>query len=394
MKPLDQSVIENYIALATERLQDFSIPSTSDYEILYEPIQKDNLREYLVMAHAVIVESYREMNRRITNSNLYYRSEDSQRLYTCINSLKELQGKLAKTAYSFQINEDYTEILNNTLNFIGNGGSQIPSDWPIVDIPLKIPLFFQTTTLEIKHTASKEYSNLTYVGEGAFAKVYKFYDDFLGRELAIKVANVELEEKDLKRFRGEYDNLSNLDSPYIIDVYSYDTEKNSYTMEFMPHNLVSYYNSQTPSFDIRRRIAFQVFSAAEYIVSKGKYHRDLSPNNVLIREFDDGSIVAKISDFGLVKDKDFKLTSYDSAPKGTFIPPEVLNGEVPFRLYGVKQEIYELTRLVFFILTGNLTNDSDSVPINIRKAYNIGANSNQDQRPNDVNTLRKLFLGK
>ena len=88
------------------------------------------------------------------------------------------------------------------------------------------------------------------------------------------------------------------------------------------------------------------------------------------------------------------MTSYDSAPKGTFIPPEVLNGEVPFRLYGVKQEIYELTRLVFFILTGNLTNDSDSVPINIRKAYNIGASSNQDQRPNDVNTLRKLFLGK
>ena len=67
MKPLDQNVIEKYIALATERLQDFSIPSTSDYEILYEPIQKDNLREYLVMAHAVIVESERTTGKTCKN---------------------------------------------------------------------------------------------------------------------------------------------------------------------------------------------------------------------------------------------------------------------------------------------------------------------------------------
>ena len=95
--------------------------------------------------------------------------------------------------------------------------------------------------------------------------------------------------------------------------------------------------------------------AFKYIHSKNFLHRDISPNNVLVKLYDDVNVI-KISDFGLVKIQDSTLTSLNTELKGCFNDPGLLT--YGFSNYSMEHETYALTRLIIFVLTGkiNLTN--------------------------------------
>ncbi len=388
----DSPTIDNYIAQAREALCNISIPY-SEYLPLYTSVEDPSLQHYFSKAQSIIVASYRHMNAIVNKGSDHYHADESRQLYTCINSIKWLRDKLLNSSHEFQISPDYDEVFEHTLDFlVTSGGSKIPSDWGIVDLPLKICIFMMTSTVEINHPGTEMiYSNCTKVGSGSFATVYKTFDNFLNHYIAIKEANANLEEKEIKRFENEFKLLDNLDSPYIVDVYSYNANKKSYTMEYMPYNFDKYNELHNPSPEIRRKIALQILSALEYIISKGLFHRDLSPNNVLIRDYEDGSVVAKLSDFGLVKNPDFQLTKFDTNPKGTFIAPELSSGHISFKQYSIKQEVYALTRLLFFIVTGQYAPDKNT-PSHLQKAYNAGTHNDQDQRPDNIATVKGLFF--
>lgn len=388
----DSSTIDDYIAQAREKLNHIDI-SYLEYLSLYSSIEKPSLQHYFSKAQSIIVASYRHMNAIVNKGSNHYHAPQSSQLHTCINSIKWLRDKLLHTSHEFQVSPYFDEIFEDTLDFlITSGGSKIPSDWEIVDIPRKKCIFTMTSTIEFDHPSTEmSFSNYTKVGAGSFATVYKAFDKFLNRDIAIKKANANLEEKEIERFANEFTQLSKLKSPYIVDVYSYNAEKNWYTMEYMPYNFYTYNELQDLSPEIRRKIALQILSASEYIISEGLFHRDLSPNNVLIRDYEDGSVVAKLSDFGLVKNPDFKLTSYDTNPKGTFIAPELSSGHISFKQYSIKQEVYALTRLLFFIITGQYAPD-EQTPTYLQKAYNTGTHSDQDQRPDNIATVKVLFF--
>lgn len=388
----DSPTIDNYIAQAREALYPISIPY-SEYLPLYTNVEDPSLQHYFSKAQSIIVASYRHMNAIVNKGSDHYHADESRQLYTCINSIKWLRDKLLNSSHEFQVSPYYDETFEHTLDFlVTSGGSKIPSVWEIVDLPLKICIFIMNSTVEINHLGTEMiYSNCTKVGSGSFATVYKAFDNFLNRDIAIKEANADLEEKEIKRFANEFTQLSKLESPYIVDVYSYNADKNCYTMEYMPYNFYTYNELHDLNPEIRRKIALQILSASEYIISKGLFHRDLSPNNVLIRDYEDGSIVAKLSDFGLVKNPDFKITSLDTNPKGTFIAPELISGHTPFKQYSIKQEVYALTRLLFFIITGQYAPD-EQTPTYLRKAYNTGTHSDPDQRPVNIATVKSLFF--
>lgn len=388
----DSSTIEDYIAKATEELNRFDIPY-SEYLSLYSSVEDPSLQHYFSKAQSIIVKSYRHMNALVSKGGKHYHADESRQLHTCINSIKWLRDKLLNSSHEFQVSPYYDEIFEHTLDFlVTSGGSKIPFGWESVDLPRKKCIFTMTSTIEIDHTGTEmSFSNYTKVGSGSFATVYKAFDKFLNRDIAIKKANANLEEKDIERLANEFTQLSKLDSPYIVDVYSYNADKNWYTMEYMPYNFDKYNEQHNPNEEIRRKIALQILSASEYIDSKKLFHRDLSPNNVLIREYKDGSIVAKLSDFGLVKNPDFQLTNFDTNPKGTFIAPELSSGHISFKQYSIKQEVYALTRLLFFIITGKSDPD-DSTPAYLKKAYNTGTHSDPDQRPDNIATVKALFF--
>lgn len=203
----------------------------------------------------------------------------------------------------------------------------------------------------VPHPSEKIYAGLRPIGEGSYAKVYRYTDEFYQRDFALKRANPTLDDKELVRFHREYQTMSELHSPYIVEVYSYNEDKNEYIMELMDYSLEKYIsnNNATISVDYRRKIIMQLLSAYKYLHSKKIYHRDISIRNVLLKQYDD-TLIAKISDFGLVKIQNSELTSENTVFKGSLNDPALkVEG---FANYGLLHEIYAITLLFAYIMTG------------------------------------------
>lgn len=72
-------------------------------------------------------------------------------------------------------------------------------------------------------------------------------------------------------------------------------------MEYMDFTLEKYIekNNANLSYLQRKNIVKQILRAFDYIHKKGRLHRDISPKNILIKNYDD-TLVVKIADFGLL----------------------------------------------------------------------------------------------
>lgn len=206
---------------------------------------------------------------------------------------------------------------------------------------------------EVVHLNKQKKLVTTFEGEGSYAHVYSYFDPHYNQTFALKRAKKELTDKELIRFKNEYTELSKLDSPYIVKVYCYNDEKAEYTMEFIKLTLYKYIvkNNTKITLSIRISIIQQIFKAFIYIHSKGLLHRDISASNVLIQIHDDGTIIAKISDFGLVKIPESSLTDPDSSLKGSLNDSSL--AIIGFGKYEVRHEVFALTQLVNFVLTGH-----------------------------------------
>ena len=128
--------------------------------------------------------------------------------------------------------------------------------------------------------------------------------------------------------------------------------------------------------------------AIKYIHSKGLFHRDISPKNILIKEFED-TLVVKIADFGLVKVPNSDITSLQTDMKGSFNDPGlVIDG---FANYDLSHEIYSLTKLLCYIMTGKI-NFENIKNEKIKKFISIGMNPDKTKRYKCLSDLKDAFL--
>ncbi|MEG0691577.1 MAG: protein kinase [Oscillospiraceae bacterium] len=230
------------------------------------------------------------------------------------------------------------------------------------------------------------FAALKQIGEGSYATVLKFKDDFYNKTFALKRAKKELDEKELERFKREFEQMSKLHSPYIVEVYSYNAEKNEYTMEYMDFALEKYISKNNASMSVQQRknIIIQLVRGYRYLHSVGIFHRDVSFKNVLLNVYDDALIV-KISDFGLVKIPDSDLTSENSELKGCLNDPALkIKG---FGAYELLDEIYALTLLFAYIITGK-TNFAGIKEPCVRSFMEIGTNADRNKRYQNLDELQ------
>lgn len=203
----------------------------------------------------------------------------------------------------------------------------------------------------LSHTADKIYAAMRSLGEGSYARTFRFTDDFYHKDFVLKRAKSDLSEKELVRFRREFDEMHELHSPYIVEVYSFNEERKEYIMELMDCSLEQYMtkNNATITMQFRKNTILQLLRAYGYLHSKNIFHRDISPKNVLLKFYDDITVV-KISDFGLVKIEKSDLTSENTDFKGSLNDPALkVEG---FDHYELIHEIYAITLLFAYILTG------------------------------------------
>ena len=383
--------IENYIESQYRELLSKS-NINAEYSDLYTGIQHLKLREILTTLHYDFLSLFRTMNQRLPtqDNEAHFWADPSRQLIVTIEIALGLFNTLKNTPLSFEIDLYYLETIKKCRDFLStSGGSLIPPNMEKVDLYYTVPIFIPSSTLVIDNPQTTLSFSLKLIGGGSYANVYKYHDTFYDREFIIKRAKKDLTTKELERFKREFDEMKEFSSPYILEVYKYDDGKSEYIMEYMDYTLDGFIqkNNSTLSVGVRKGIVNQILRAFDYIHTKDRLHRDISPKNILLKEYHD-TLVVKIADFGLVKIPDSSLTSVNTEFKGYFNDPSlIIDG---FDTYSILHETYALTRIVYYVMTGKTNIDAIS-NANLRSFVNKGLNTDKTKRFNTIAEMVQSF---
>ena len=145
------------------------------------------------------------------------------------------------------------------------------------------------------------YHVLSRLGAGGMGEVYLAHDEKLDRPVAIKLLSSELRDPvHWQRFHQEARAASSLNHPHIVVVHDVGE------LDGRPFMVTEYVEGQTLRACLEQRslttstaldVATQIASALAAAHERGLVHRDVKPENVMIRP--DGYV--KVLDFGLAK---------------------------------------------------------------------------------------------
>lgn len=371
-----------------------SIPVNNISEInkflpYYKNIINDNLAYLFAYFHFKFNNLFEFLNYKMDVRGRHYNADESRELISIINDEKNLYNELKNSIYSFYIEEKYLKLINLCEPFLSqSGGSSIPEDFNKIVTIKSRPIFYLNSTVNIKNLQI----NLKLIGEGSYAKVSKYKDEFYNKYFAIKKANKDLNEKELERFKLEFEIMKKANSPYILEVYNYNKDDNSYIMEYANITLFKYIEQNNTKLNVSQRIGIvnQIFRAFDYIHENIGLHRDISTTNILLKKYDNEILVVKISDFGLVKLKNSTLTSDNTDFKGSLNDPK-LNIIGGFKNYSIEHETYALTRLIYFIISGKTIIDNKFRNKDFESFIQNGISDDLARRYKNIQEMKIVF---
>ena len=149
-------------------------------------------------------------------------------------------------------------------------------------------------------TTLGHYKIVSQIGEGGMGEVYLADDTRLRRKVALKVLpeNIAADSDRLRRFEREAFAASALNHPNILTIYEFGEEHNRHFLvsEFVEgESLRKRMTTASLRLTETLEIAIQIVSALQAAHQAGIVHRDIKPDNVMIRA--DGYV--KVLDFGL-----------------------------------------------------------------------------------------------
>jgi len=262
----------------------------------------------------------------------------------------------------------------------------------------------------IDHVLDGRYRVLSHLADGGMATVYIALDQRLDRQVALKVMRADLakDESFVQRFRREARSAAKLSHPNVVAVYD-QGEDNGHV--FLAMELVNgltlrqVMHSEGPltpraALDIIDPV-LQALGAAH---SAGLIHRDVKPENVILR--DDGTV--KVADFGLARAiASTTSTAQTGLLLGTvaYLSPE----QVERGIADARSDVYAAGLLLFEMLTGSKAyiGDSpihvayqhvhsevplpssrvDTVPAGLDQLVARASSRDPDKRPRDANEM-------
>ncbi len=168
------------------------------------------------------------------------------------------------------------------------------------------------------------YRLLRVLGEGSFATVYLGEHQYLERLAAIKVLHVRMEASTHESFRREARTIAQLRHPHIIGVHDFGFEENTpyLVMEYTPNGTLRSQFAKGTRLPFEQIVAAvsQVASALDYAHEQHVIHRDVKPENILLRTNDE----VMLSDFGLAVVQSTLGSDSMQSPAGTpiYMAPE------------------------------------------------------------------------
>ncbi|SFG72702.1 serine/threonine protein kinase [Priestia megaterium] len=387
------SELDNFLQIKhTQFSSKYNSEKTVLFKEYYTRFDNAHLIEIFSILHSNLNDLFSFMNSKNGGYGGHYNAYESRVLIDIIEQTRILQTRLTDE-YSFEIDQYYMEIINSCKSFLSSsGGSTIPEEFPNIDIIEERPIFTKANSVEIQSPENSNQITLHQIGGGSYAKVFMYHDPHYGTEFAIKRAKDDLRTDELERFKNEFSDLKNLDSPFIIKAYTYNDEKNEYTMELADQTLEKFmrYNNNSLSFASRRVLIIQLLNAFEYIHQQGLLHRDISYQNILIKKFEDGTNFIKVSDFGLVKRPDSSLTRQGTETKGAINDYSDLD-IVGFENYEIRHETFVLGKVIYHIFTGKEANYHKEENEQLRK-FVLKCIGEKENRFNNVADMKKVLL--
>jgi serine/threonine-protein kinase len=190
------------------------------------------------------------------------------------------------------------------------------------------------------------------IGEGGFAWVFAAHRDDGKSSAALKVLKPRYagDREFEARFRNEYTLASELLHPNVVQILHVGTASNItyFSMDLYPDS-VAFMIKREPHIaeDVLVRIATQVTAGLAFAHEKGVVHRDIKPDNILLKP--DGTAV--ISDFGIAKAVSGYVTATGvNMTIGTpqYISPEQAQG----RQLDGRSDLYSLGVTLYKAATG------------------------------------------
>jgi eukaryotic-like serine/threonine-protein kinase len=201
-----------------------------------------------------------------------------------------------------------------------------------------------------------KYVIINEVGHGSTGRVFLSHDPYYGRDVAIKLYNLDAEEDEQKArvtrkmFFNEQQMMGRLQHPNILPIYDAGEENGSYYVvtEHVhgARTLAAYCRPDNLlRIDDVVEIMFKCAKGLHYAHSRGVIHRDIKPSNIMLTLDND----VRIIDFGiaLIKDSDVSRIEGIAGSPSYMSPEQVQSAEITPR-----SDIYSLGAVMYELLTG------------------------------------------
>jgi serine/threonine protein kinase len=201
-----------------------------------------------------------------------------------------------------------------------------------------------------------KYVIINEVGRGSTGSVYLSHDPYYGRDVAIKVYNIESGGDDerariaRKMFLSEAHMVGMLQHPNILPIYDAG-EENGHCYIVTEHvhgarTLAAYCRPDNLlRVDDVVEIIYKCAKALHYAHSRGVIHRDIKPSNIMLTQDSD----VRIIDFGIALVADSEISRIEGiAGSPSYMSPE----QVQSLELSNRSDLYSLGAVMYELLTG------------------------------------------
>ncbi|CAK9294617.1 unnamed protein product [Gordionus sp. m RMFG-2023] len=200
---------------------------------------------------------------------------------------------------------------------------------------------------------SKKYAVFEIIGDGNFAIVKECQNKKTGQYYALKIIDKAKCNSEIERqmIANEVAILRRISHPNIVQLYEeYETNSRLYlVMELVKGgDLFDLIARETKFGEFRSsQMIYDLTNALRYLhYSMNVVHRDIKPENLLVSEYNDGTKVLKLADFGLASHVSEPLYTVCGTP--AYVAPEIL-AETG---YGIKIDIWATGVIMYILLCG------------------------------------------
>ena len=220
-----------------------------------------------------------------------------------------------------------------------------------------------------------KYKILGRLGDGATSEVFLGFDDFQGRNVAIKRVRASMAGDPVdghyseRFFNAEAALVGRLNHPNVVQIFDAvpDPVAPYLVMEYVAGSTLRPFcrADQLLSLELVVEIGFKCAMALGYVYKQGLIHRDVKPAN-LLAVLTNGMVTdVKITDFGSVLNLESDVTQIHRVGSLAYMSPEQLDGGT----IDCRADIYSLGAVMYHLIAGRPLFDAQTQSAMMHQIY-------------------------